>query len=485
MPKKGGRPSGKANQKGHRAGRPTKQQVKAKLVKAKEDEAKQTRRFSKTSPSTDSPAVVSLQHVVSLDELRNENSENVPPRTWQAKEKWSAVTIPDEETSHIAMAPVPEDEWISSLPLPYFQLENEYDWNAPGPSSRVPYHILQQLRDPSPPPTCAETVSHQEDIPAVPSGISEYTLKSTPLATLLQGLIDAPFDQAVPDTTAEPASEEPEPAPEVENMPCIQAELLKVRKSLLRKTPSSYQHGSFWVHPKEPVFALEDKITPQALYVPSIFVWAPHSIPNVDVKCRICGGKMTSHGLAPKDRAVVDLDRLYFIVSYRYHCTSCNATGTGYLPEILDELPPRVTVSFNAVLTKKSGISLRVLQLMRSCFHGGMSVRAFAAMLREFHLRRYEQLELAYLDKLTTVLQEKQRTVLPFEPAPFSSFDDQKGYAGFVPSVSYLCSVFVNYMESIKPALDQHTSLLSTQILSGDHSHKVKKDSLKNEKIKR
>jgi len=55
----------------------------------------------------------------------------------------------------------------------------------------------------------------------------------------------------------------------------------------------------------------------------------------------------------------------------------------------------------------------------------------------------------------------------------FSLWDDRDGYAGYVPSACYFCGFYNMYLEWHAAEMDQNMSMLSTHILSIDHSFKV------------
>ena len=51
---------------------------------------------------------------------------------------------------------------------------------------------------------------------------------------------------------------------------------------------------------------------------------------------------------------------------------------------------------------------------------------------------------------------------------PFSDFGDKNGYAGYWPSRWYINTVYVDYMEHIRPALDQCVAALTGYIIKWD-----------------
>ena len=113
---------------------------------------------------------------------------------------------------------------------------------------------------------------------------------------------------------------------------------------------------------------------------------------------------------------------------------------------------------------------------MRSCFLQGIGPYPFAQILRTNHLRRYEQLHLQYLEFLYT----RHSTPLHFTGRfqPFSTYNDQNGYAGYTPLGRYIRDFYVQFMESHAKEIDQYTAMLSANILQVDHSFKVRSSPL-------
>src|SRR5882762_7797117 len=63
----------------------------------------------------------------------------------------------------------------------------------------------------------------------------------------------------------------------------VQTYLLELKECLSREIalPQCYQHGHFWIRPKEPYFLMHDALsssdglTPYSLYQPTVFLWLP------------------------------------------------------------------------------------------------------------------------------------------------------------------------------------------------------------------
>ncbi|KAI8371102.1 hypothetical protein BD560DRAFT_446758 [Blakeslea trispora] len=89
------------------------------------------------------------------------------------------------------------------------------------------------------------------------------------------------------------------------------------KKDALRspRPPKEYRNGTFWVHRKDPAFALRDQLesSPEILYQPRIFLWFPHHLVS-DPKCPKCTiptkffvKEWNTH---PRARRITDTDEL-------------------------------------------------------------------------------------------------------------------------------------------------------------------------------
>jgi len=155
-------------------------------------------------------------------------------------------------------------------------------------------------------------------------------------------------------------------------------------------------------------------------------------------------------------------------------------TYTSHDECIIKNLPKCLSEEFPAILSHRSGISRRLLNLMRSCFHSGMGPGPFARMLREHHDLRHDRLELQYLLTRREKNQEarNQGDITRYLAARNS--DDvvnavfpNKGRLDSVPTTKYLTKLYNKFVESHIEKHYHHTSTLPATIVNVDHSHKV------------
>ncbi|KAJ7454520.1 hypothetical protein FB451DRAFT_1373562 [Mycena latifolia] len=257
--------------------------------------------------------------------------------------------------------------------------------------------------------------------------------------------------------------------------------------------PKCYREGSFWIHPPAPFFALQEKdLKPTGLYYPSVFIWFPHlfklgstlTCPN-----RGCAHFQSTHrpleikgfNDKPLARRVIGLDRVYYVLTMRIQCKKKNQTGCGgswnlYDPLILEQLDRGLADCFPAFLTARSGIDKTLMTLIRAGIAHRLSASAWSKILRELHVREHDLRELQYLYAIHREKKiHKNLDIAEKSYEPFSAFDDKSKYAGFYPSRWYINNVYMDYMQHIRPILDQCMALLTAFIIKWDHSFKVPK----------
>ncbi|KAG6835287.1 hypothetical protein H0H93_003132 [Arthromyces matolae] len=252
------------------------------------------------------------------------------------------------------------------------------------------------------------------------------------------------------------------------------------------RRPTCYDRGTFIDGPVSSCFTIAKKFqpSPSDFYSPKFFVWLPHLL-STKIPCPAClkvlrksdkGGTqfLNAKGWAKSPRRVVDLEECIYIVGYRYACpnSQCRKSFQSWSPELLTALPRSLSIHFTHHLTYRSGLTDRVVALMRSCFQHGIGPSPFAEMIRTQHLRRYEHLHIEYLEAILIRTQSAAGHFLKkFEP--FGLFNNRDGYAGFTPSAAYFRNFYVRFIAAHAKEMDQHMAMLSADILQIDHSFKV------------
>jgi hypothetical protein len=235
---------------------------------------------------------------------------------------------------------------------------------------------------------------------------------------------------------------------------------------------------TFWFPRPSPFFILNKlHVSPQQLMLPRFFLWDPLALCSGGVGCPICGKKLHRDGYVDLPRRCVDFDGSFWIIGYRYRCSSCknekNTVFRSWDSRILGKLPKALAAEFPAHLTHRSGLSHSVFKFMRTCFQSGMGAKQFSDALRIQQIQTYDELELQYLCALASRREMSEWREQKFEA--FLPFHDHsiKGPNGFVPSSQWLRDIYDHFIEQHQDELNQHTALLSAEICALDHSHKV------------
>jgi hypothetical protein len=288
--------------------------------------------------------------------------------------------------------------------------------------------------------------------------------------------------------------------PETPLVGVIQTYLVGLRETLSRlikdrSKPVCYMEGHFWIRPQDPYFAMckaeksPDGLNPERLYHPSVFLWLPQLLSDNSLTCpnaqcaKYQKGILSVKGWNDKPVAhrVIDLDGSYFIMTQRMECpkkkNGCGKSWNLYDVTIMEQLEPGLAAAFPAFLTHRSAIDKTVMTLIRAGMAHRLSSSAWSDIMRELGVRAYDLKYLDYMHAINQVTKKHQALNLAEQPAypTYSAFNDTFGYAGSYPSRWYLNTVYQDYMEHIRPILDQCISALTGYIIKWDQSFKLPK----------
>ncbi|KAI8146397.1 hypothetical protein BJV82DRAFT_601610 [Fennellomyces sp. T-0311] len=247
----------------------------------------------------------------------------------------------------------------------------------------------------------------------------------------------------------------------LDNEGIVASYLRKVRDEKIKGIAKYYrQKNKFWIEP-DPVFHCLDgrPLDSTVLYYPRIFVWLPDLLVPEKLCCPHCNAILHKDGLStdPPARRVVDIDSCFYILSQRYRCSKCPKSFSAHEEKILSSLPFHIQSIFPAYLTHKSGISKALFDLMRPCYQNALGPERLHNLLYELHTLKHSRLELDYLNTIAFRLSNPQiqdNFASNVSHIPFSTFDDPKGYAGFVPSATYLRLVYTSLIDQLRPLIE-------------------------------
>ncbi|KAG2221923.1 hypothetical protein INT45_013259 [Circinella minor] len=97
-------------------------------------------------------------------------------------------------------------------------------------------------------------------------------------------------------------------------------------------------------------------------------------------------------------------------------------------------------------------IDRQLADLLRPCFQSAMGLERLHDLLQELH---------------------HFRSGVSQSHPPFSNFDDPLGYAGYVPSATYLRMIYTAIVDQLRLFMDKEMMVLDGVVLKGDHTFKI------------
>jgi hypothetical protein len=149
-------------------------------------------------------------------------------------------------------------------------------------------------------------------------------------------------------------------------------------------------------------------------------------------------------------------------------------------------LPAYLQLAFPAMLSRKGGLSKRVVSQLRVGNQHKMGPSGIQSLLYEMHTLRFNTLQAQYYEAMFELTRGRQIAesdgsqpslhsfIRQHFPA-FGNFSDPQRYAGFVPSEYYLAQMMNKAIELEEAAADQHTACLGPDQIAIDDSHKINK----------
>uniref|UniRef100_A0A7M5WUE5 DUF6729 domain-containing protein n=1 Tax=Clytia hemisphaerica TaxID=252671 RepID=A0A7M5WUE5_9CNID len=125
-------------------------------------------------------------------------------------------------------------------------------------------------------------------------------------------------------------------------------------------------------------------------------LWVPRRAYNWDFLCPSCRKSLTSKGLYPKIRKVLDISGWYYLATEYMECRSCNVHANSWDRRILDQLPIGIRVKFPALLTLKYSVDQAVVTFLKSRTLGNTPT-AFANSLKEVHIEAWMKTNINYM----------------------------------------------------------------------------------------
>ncbi len=216
-----------------------------------------------------------------------------------------------------------------------------------------------------------------------------------------------------------------------------------------------YAPPTLWIRSPEPVMSLSvHRFEPTLLFRPRVLLWLVHFFVDV-LSCPKCGKPLEKNGALPP-RRVVDLEDSFYIVAWAYYCRQgCQAHFHGWSQRLLNSLPPYVRLAFPAILSRKIGLSCNVVSTLHVGNQHKMGPSGVRSLLFEMHTRRFNVIQLQYLESIFERLQTRESANADFrnyfdasmKVPSIGNFSDIDGYGGFIPGERYLAAMLNKAIE--------------------------------------
>ena len=244
-------------------------------------------------------------------------------------------------------------------------------------------------------------------------------------------------------------------------------------------------------------------------YYTRLDVWLPdlqHDCMPCCVNCKR-NHAVGVHGyLRHPGRMVVNRTENYYILTRRYICHDCKkqndrlkaiakdaataaaaaanveiaevevkiqTTFLAWDRRILPLFPDGIGKTFPAFFTKRAGVDMSLIDLMRPLVTKGIRPEAFSELLLELHTKEWTRRHIQYERDVA----KKERLFPGFAlTAPlFSEFSDRHFYNGGVPSPKYIKHVFLLYQDTISDHMAKEVKKRPVKFIFWDASYKAPK----------
>ncbi|XP_031423253.1 uncharacterized protein LOC116220492 isoform X2 [Clupea harengus] len=190
-----------------------------------------------------------------------------------------------------------------------------------------------------------------------------------------------------------------------------------------------------WYNPPQPSYLYHQAPAPDHFFAHSLLVWMPYKLWKVKVVCPNppCGRhQLTGGGLHKRARRVLDLDRIYNMVTETLICTKCRSTHVSWSQTVLTQLDLAHRSKFQVILTKRFACDIRVIRLLRQRGQGNGPTQVFKH-LSESHTEEWLHRVAMYTTECVDFLQRPELLPVAFPKPPEPAV---------VPSCKWLLSFY-------------------------------------------
>ncbi|XP_044026052.1 uncharacterized protein LOC122863539 [Siniperca chuatsi] len=242
-------------------------------------------------------------------------------------------------------------------------------------------------------------------------------------------------------------------------------------KTLLKLGPKGklelQDNLKLWYFPPQPSHLYHQAPAPDRFFAHPL-VWMPYKLWKVKVVCSnpACGRhQITGARLHKRALRVLDVDRIYNMVTETLTCTKCRSTHVSWSQTVLMQLDLAHRSEFRVILTQKYACDIRVIRLLWDRGLGNSTTRVLKELM-ENHAEEWLHRVARYTTECVDFLQRPGLLPMAFLEPPEPAV---------VPSCKWLLSVYsqdiLTRLEDIKATI---TSTYGT-ILKMDSTKKITK----------
>ncbi|KAM9715533.1 uncharacterized protein ACNS7B_021836 [Menidia menidia] len=266
--------------------------------------------------------------------------------------------------------------------------------------------------------------------------------------------------------------------PSTPQPPCLWAEALPeedqewVVKALFRTGAKGklelQENLKLWYDPPQPNNVYHQVPSPDRFFAHPLLVWMPHRLWKVKVVCPnpSCGGhQLTGAGLHNGARRVLDVDRIYNMVTETLTCRKCKASHLSWSQVVLQQLDLAHRSEFRVILTQKYACDLRVIRLLRERGQGNSPTRVLKQLM-ENHTEEWLHRVGRYTTECVSFLQRPGLLPVVFSEPPEPAI---------VPSCKWLLSVYIQDILTRLEDVKAHITSIYGTILKMNSTKKITK----------
>ena len=228
--------------------------------------------------------------------------------------------------------------------------------------------------------------------------------------------------------------------------------------------------NKLWWYPPQPSLRVHQRPTVNTYFTRRLLLWMPRKLWQVLLLCPhddCVKHPLTSAGLYPHVRQVLDLDGFYSLATEYLECGKCKRKVISWSQGILDQLDVGHRKQFPIIITYNYACDMRVVRLLRQRGFGNSSTQ-LQKKLTEQHREQWLQRTAHYLtDCQTFVEASKRQLVLAPEL-------DEPPSLPTLPKAGWLLTVYCRDVLSRLEEVKAYITSTFGSVLKIDSTKKVK-----------